>query len=97
MKHTIGHSHPLPGMLQVGVPIWVFAFRQQPWLEVMTKIQEASEFGKELAEHGDVLLYGGKKGEAAKMFNKTARAVALLSFLPGGVTLFGTHWENRHS
>ena len=96
-RRPIDHSHPLPGMLEVAVPVWVHAFKQHSWAEIETMIKEASEFGKELAERGDVLLYGSKKGgEASAMFNKTSRAIALLSFLPGGVTLFGAHWENEH-
>lgn len=48
-----------------------------------------------LGEKGDVLLYGGgKKGEAAAIFNDLAEAIALLSFLPGGIEIFGSHWES---
>jgi hypothetical protein len=52
-----------------------------------------------LGERGDVLLFGagkkGKKGEVAEIFNGLARALAVLSFFPGGVTLFGSHWETK--
>jgi hypothetical protein len=47
-----------------------------------------------LAEKGDVLLFGSKqKGQAADLFNRLARAIAVLSFCPGGVHLFGRHWQ----
>lgn len=53
----------------------------------------AAEFGQVLAEKGDVLLFGGKKGEAAGLFNGLAHAVTVLSFCPGGITIFGQHYE----
>jgi hypothetical protein len=33
------------------------------------------------------------KGETAKQFNKTALAIAVLSFQPGGIEIFGLHFE----
>jgi hypothetical protein len=33
--------------------------------------------------------------EVAEIFNGLARALAVLSFVPGGVTLFGSHWETK--
>jgi len=57
---------------------------------------EASQFSQVLGEKGDVLLFGSKKkGEAADLFNRTAKAIAVLSFVPGGVTLFGCHYESK--
>lgn len=48
----------------------------------------------DLCEHGDLLLYRGKKqGEAARMFSRTARTVAVMACAPGGISLFGKHWE----
>lgn len=59
-----------------------------------TDVEWAREFAWTLAERGDILLYrGGKKGESAEMFNATARAIAILAFSPGGIKLFGQHWE----
>lgn len=57
--------------------------------------ERAREFGVVLASQGDTLLFGGKKGEAASMFNQVADAVAILSFCPGGVKLFGNHFVGR--
>lgn len=54
----------------------------------------AQEFSSVLGSKGDCLLYkSDKKGETADLFNKTARSIAILSFMPGGVSLFGCHWE----
>jgi len=55
----------------------------------------AVRYGSVIANRGDVLLHkGGKEGEAAALFNQMARTIATLSFMPGGVTLFGNHWES---
>ena len=54
---------------------------------------EARAFGPVLGAKGDVLQFGGKKGEAAALFNKTARALAILAFCPGGVKFAGSHWQ----
>ena len=57
----------------------------------MKQAQETSDI---LGERGDILLHGGgKKGECAEIFNRTAHAVAVLAFVPGGVEIFGTRFE----
>lgn len=48
----------------------------------------------ELCEHGDLLLFRGKKrGQTARMFARTARAIATMACAPGGITVFGWHYE----
>jgi hypothetical protein len=57
--------------------------------------EEARNAQDVIAHHGDVILYRGKKkGETADAFNSLAKAIAILSFMPGGVTCFGQHWES---
>jgi hypothetical protein len=52
-----------------------------PWM-----VGEAVVFGQVLAERGDRLLFRSeRKGETADMFVGLARALAILSFGPGGV------------
>ena len=51
----------------------------------------------EIASHGDILQYGGRKGEAAAVFNHLARAVAALASKRGGVRVFGLIWCAEHS
>jgi hypothetical protein len=64
-----------------------------PTPEDMRKAQETADM---LGEHGDVLLHGGgKKGQCADLFNRTAHAIAVLAFVPGGVELFGTRFEAK--
>ena len=49
-----------------------------------------------LANKGDNLLYrSNKDGETAHIFNETAKAIAFLSFAPGGVRIFNHHWETK--
>jgi len=48
---------------------------------------------EKLMERGDILLYGGgNKGECANIFNQVANAIAIMSFLPGGIKIFGRMW-----
>jgi len=62
-----------------------------PTPEDLRKVQETADM---LGEHGDVLIHGGgKPGQCADLFNRTAHAMAVLSFVPGGVELFGTKFE----
>ena len=46
----------------------------------------------------DVFICGSSdpkdKGVAARVFSILAQILAVASFAPGGVTLFGCHWEN---
>jgi hypothetical protein len=45
-----------------------------------------------VASRGDALLFGGKRGEPAKVFNALAKGLAALAYCPGGVTFAGRHW-----
>jgi hypothetical protein len=57
-------------------------------------ISSCRDFAQELGEKGDILLFkGSKPGESAEMFNKLARAIAILSFCPGGVCVFGHRYD----
>jgi hypothetical protein len=90
-------SEHLSIALGAAVPLHIEEIRKAggPTVE---DFKAASGFSGDLAHRGDVLLFGGgKKGEAAELFNKTARAIAVLAFLPGGVTLFGNHWEVKET
>ena len=49
-----------------------------------------------IACKGDVLQYGGRKGEAAEVFNHLARGLAALAYAPGGVLFAGLHWCAEH-
>lgn len=63
----------------------------EPW-----EFGSAQAFGRVLASDGDKLLYRSKKaGETAQLFNGLSRALALLAFVPGGVSVFGQRFDAR--
>jgi len=79
--------------MQAAVPLHIMRLKEKggPTDEDMSEARKTSDI---LGERGDVLLFGGgKKGEAADQFNRTAHAIAVLSFCPGGVTIFGTTFD----
>lgn len=87
--------HPLIPALEAAVPLRILTLHAQgrPTDEDWVR---AREFSVELATKGDVLLYGGgKRNEAADLFNKLVQTVAVIAFCPGGITVFGRHWEAR--
>ena len=80
--------------LAAAVPVWQHRLMKLPWQEVVAQIEGTPQA---LGERGDILLFGGgAPGEVADLFNRTAKAIAVLSFFPGGVTAFGGHWEAQH-
>ncbi len=61
-------------------------------------LKRASAASDLLGSKGDLLMFrGGKKGECAHVFNELTHGLAVLAFMPGGVTAFGQHFEaNPH-
>jgi len=85
----------LGNALQLAVHLWIERIKAKggPDAEDRKKTGETSDI---LGERGDILLFGGgKQGEAADQFNRTAHGIAVLAFMPSGVTLFGQHWEAK--
>ena len=88
-------NEALPIAMDAAVPLYIMQLQEKggPDADDMKRAQAVS--GK-LGEHGDILLFGGgKKGECAEMFNETARAIAVLAFCPGGINIFGQHFEAK--
>lgn len=56
-------------------------------------LESARETADLIAYSGDTLLFDNKK--AGAIFNKVAMAVAVLSFQPGGVQIFGFKFESN--
>lgn len=57
-------------------------------------LERVEAFAWELAEHGDELLYRSRKsGETSRLFSRFAECIAILAFMPGGVTIMGMHFE----
>jgi hypothetical protein len=78
--------------LQAAVPLWVQRFRDEKrTLDEVIAI--GRECGDTVAQKGDVLQFGGKG--CAEAFNALAQGLAASSFVPGGVTFLGLHWESK--
>ena len=87
VKHSL-----LSSTLQLAVPLWIDQLRRYPWEHIEERAKVCSQY---IAEKGDIILFKSKKkGETAKAFNHLAEGIACLSFVPGGVKIFGGHWEN---
>jgi len=96
----------LPIALSAAVPLYIEEFKIKgcPTEEDYKNLSNVAQL---LGEHGDLLLFGspaskkgykGKKKDkitTADIFNKVARSVAIMSFCPGGITLFGQHYETK--
>jgi hypothetical protein len=77
--------------LQLAVPLWIERLRGASWDYISERAKVCAQV---VAEKGDIILFRSKtKGETANAFNRLAEGIACLSFVPGGVTVFGQHWE----
>ena len=88
-------EHPISIALSAAVPLHIITLKESggPTSEQFKELQGISD---DLGSNGDKLLYGSKKkGEAASLFNRTARAIAIMSFVPGGIDIFGMHFESK--
>lgn len=79
--------------LEISVPFRMLELNQQggprerDW-------QEAIAFGDIAAYEGDNLLFKGhKKGDTARVMTGLIRALAVMAFVPGGVTAWGLHFD----
>lgn len=57
----------------------------------------AIAYSDDLAEHGDDLIFGGGDRSSRELVAGLVRAIAVLAYAPGGITLFGQHWEAGES
>jgi len=79
--------------LEVAVPLRISELASMPAEQRHAVCSRwAAEAVDEIASKGDVLQYGGKRGEAATVFNHLASALAALAVQPGGVTFAGMSW-----
>lgn len=89
----LGDNSLLALSLDAAVPLWVYRYKKLGG-PCSVDYERVREFSDVLASRGDVLQFGGgKKGEVAGLFNQLAEALAVMSFLPGGVEIFGRRWE----
>lgn len=84
----------LPIFLDTAVPLWILRLWQRGGATA-ADLQRVKSYSESFFSD-ESLLYRTKPGQTATAFNKLAEAVAVLSFIPGGVTLFDRHWEAGH-
>ncbi len=84
-------TEQLKTSLDTAVPLWIHQFRDLPEEERFRMIREISPGFTERMEY----VLHNQEGKTADAFNDLARAIALMSFLPGGVNCFGRHWETK--
>ena len=96
VEESFGKNAPegqyLPIALSAAIPLWMMKF------DTYTAEQRADELKRLEADDfclrmEYVLHQGPKKGDTAQSFNDLAKSVALLSLCPGGVTVFGQHYD----
>lgn len=91
-RPSVASSH-LAIALSAAVPLRVLALYERQGPDE-NDLEAARQVGTLLASKGDRILFQGEvPGETAKLFNRVAQALAVLSFAPGGVTCFGQHFE----
>ena len=80
--------------LSCAVPLWIERLKTRPWAELEERRTKCLEI---IAHHGDNILFRSKKsGDTAEAFNALAEALAILSFVPGGVKAFGLEFKSVH-
>ena len=84
-------DHPLPLFVDAFVPLRIAELEAQggPTDDDWTRIKGyPADFGP----RGEALLYR-VEGETGEMAWKLLDAIAVLAFSPGGITIFGRHYE----
>jgi len=83
----------LRSAVAAAVPLWIVELAKRHDLGTYMG-QRGPEIASLLAEKGDLLLFRGKKkGESAAVFSALAEGIALGSFCPGGIAVFGDHYD----
>ena len=95
---------PLAIAMATAIPLWIMRFQEVGGPTDEQFKRATSEASYLLAEYGDILLYSSSKGHkkkkstkptTAEVFNRTAEAIAAMAFLPGGIDIFGMHFEAK--
>ena len=84
-------------LLSVAVPIRAQKLMQLPEAAFQSEMAGLEAVADGIAFHGDLVIFSEaviSRGNLAHGFTEVARAVAAASFMPGGITIFGAHFEN---
>jgi hypothetical protein len=83
--------------LQAAVPLRIMDLRALPPGARAIQVQLwAEDAAGVIAARGDILMYGGRRGESAAAFDWLARGLAAAAFAPGGINFRGVHWCTDH-
>lgn len=89
-------GHSLPIALDVAIPLHMAELAALPSDQRFdAAIDAANTALRVMDETGEAILYRRRPGESARAFNAVAKAIAALAFSPGGITIFGRHWEAK--
>lgn len=66
----------------------------KPWTTLQKRTRHCQDVFEQSSEY--ILFRSKSPGESAAAFNALAEGVAILSFMPRGVTVFGLHFESQH-
>ncbi len=84
----------LVASLSAAVPRWTAKLSHVPLRELLA---EGPKLARTLAESGDALQFSSRHdGATAEAFDAFVRALAILSFLEGGVKFCGLYLKNVH-
>jgi hypothetical protein len=89
------HTHPLPIALEAAVPLWIAELRlvDDEAFARLFELAQLDELAHVIAGGGDAVLFRSPtRGKSRDVFNAVAKGIALLSFCPGGITIFGRTW-----
>lgn len=92
---SVQTTQSLSDFLATTVPLKIQEIEDQagPTLEDFVNL---GPFAEILGSQGDVLLFGGGKPMLQhQIADQLARAVAIMSYIPGGVKLFGVTFETK--
>ena len=84
----MGDNTLLQTHLSMAVPLLIAEIQAAggPTTEMLQKV---SSYSRDMGAHGDAILFY-QKDKTAEMINKLVEAIA---FVPGGITIFGLHFE----
>lgn len=80
--------------LQTSVALRVMEIKRRGFL-TDEEIETAKTISELLGEHADQILQSRKQSKTAEVFNAVTTAIAIASFDPGGISIFGNHWESK--
>jgi len=82
----------IQGFLSTAVPLYAQEIKEGKRATIWDVASRKKEILDYILEKGDQFFYGGK--QTADVANAIAETIANLSFVQGGITTFGLHFEN---